>query len=73
LFIGLAGWKSAVAGRMAATMAAYALAFMVVGQSFNEYWGLMYIHLMGVGMAYAPASVADLVGTSLGRSAAAEG
>jgi len=51
--VGLAYWRGPVAVRVGATVAAYMLAFLVVGKPFNEYWGLLYAALLPLGFVRA--------------------
>ncbi len=67
--LGLVGWKNAISMRIITTTAAFSLAFLVIGQSFNVYWGLMYAHILALGMAYALPSLVDLTRASLAQAA----
>ena len=58
--LGLAGWSSIEGQRIGVTVALYVMAFSIVGQPFNQYWGSMYAPLLCFGVARLPASVADL-------------
>jgi hypothetical protein len=58
--LGLAGWRGILGARLGLTAAAYVTAFAVVGQPFNDYWGLMYAPLLAFGFAAAPATLRDL-------------
>ena len=58
---GLAGWSSPLGTRVAAVVAVYAGAFLIVGQTFNHMWGFMYSGLALVGLAFAPAAIRDLL------------
>jgi hypothetical protein len=59
--LGLAGWRNEVGLRALLTAGAYVAAFAIVGQPFNDYWGLMYAPLLPLGLVRAPAAVSDLV------------
>jgi len=60
--LGLAGWRDPVAGRTLATVAAYLLAFNVIGiPSANFYWGAIYAPLLAFGTPWALAALKDLV------------
>jgi hypothetical protein len=59
--IGLAGWRSDHGVLAAATVVAYLVAFSVVGNPYNGYWGLLYTPVLALGLARAPATIADLV------------
>ena len=52
--LGLAGWRGSSGIRIACTVGIYVLAFMIVGRSFNIYWGLMYAFVMPLGLLHAP-------------------
>ena len=52
--LGLAGWGGSSDLRIACTVGIYILAFMIVGRSFNIYWGLMYVFLMPLGLLHLP-------------------
>jgi hypothetical protein len=58
--VGLAGWRGDTGLRCWWTTAAYLAAFAVVGQPFNEYWGLLYAALLPLGIAQTPAAWRDL-------------
>ncbi len=57
---GLVGWRGWTAARVGLTVVAYLTAFAVVGQPFNDYWGLLYAALLPFGLVWAPASLRDL-------------
>lgn len=58
--LGLAGWNSS-GGRLAAlTVCAYVVLFSVLGQSFNQYWGLLFAPLLCWGVARFPKSLGEL-------------
>ena len=52
--LGLAVWRGSSEMRVACTVGIYILAFMIVGRSFNIYWGLMYVFLFPLGLLHAP-------------------
>ena len=58
--IGLAGWQTAWGTRIALTACTYVVAFSIVGQEFNSYWGHMIAPLFCFGAVRAPAALADL-------------
>lgn len=58
--LGLAGWRGETGARLGLTAGAYVTAFAVVGQPFNDYWGLMDAPLLAFGFAAAPAALRDL-------------
>jgi hypothetical protein len=59
--LGLSAWSGAIGMRLGLTASAYVAAFAVVGQPFNDYWGLMYAPLLSFGFAAAPAAIRELV------------
>jgi hypothetical protein len=59
--LGLASWRNETGLRVFLTASAYIAAFAVVGQPFNDYWGLMYVPLLPLGLVRAPAAISDLV------------
>jgi hypothetical protein len=63
---GLVGWHSAGGRRLTITVSAYVLAFSVVGQDFNLYWGLLISPLLCFGAVRAPAALIDLCHAALG-------
>lgn len=58
--LGLASWSSPTGTRFGLTMAGYVVAFAVVGDSFNQYWGAIHAPLLCFGFAFAPAALRDL-------------
>jgi hypothetical protein len=58
--LGLAAWRGVIGIRLGVTAGAYVVAFAVVGQPFNDYWGLMYAPLLAFGFGAAPAALRDL-------------
>ncbi len=58
--LGLASWRGLTALRISLTVGAYISAFAIVGQPFNDYWGLMVAPLLPFGFAWAPAALGDL-------------
>ncbi len=57
---GLAGWHSPLGQRIGLTMCLFIVAFSIVGQDFNRYWGLLFAPLACFGVVRFPASLADL-------------
>jgi hypothetical protein len=58
--LGLAGWRGETGMRVGVTAAAYVMAFAVVGQPFNNYWGLMLAPLLAFGIAGLPTILHDV-------------
>ena len=58
--LGFAGWTSPAGRRAGLTAAAYVVAFAVVGQPFNQYWGSLIAPLLCLGVARGPLSLRDL-------------
>jgi hypothetical protein len=65
--LGLIGWRSPMAARMALTAGAYMAAYCLVGK--DDYWGLMYAPLLTFGIVWAPRALADLSRRAWGISA----
>jgi len=60
--LGLAGWRDPVAIRVLATVAAYVLAFSVIGvPSANYYWGALYAPLLAFGTPWSFSACKDLL------------
>ncbi len=57
---GFAGWRAPLGQRAGLTAALFVVAFGIVGQEFNQYWGSMLAPLWCLGAARFPASLADL-------------
>jgi hypothetical protein len=62
--IGLAGATNPWVQRIAAVVIAYLAAFCIIGRPDNHYWGLLIAPLLPLGLAFAPAALADLVKAS---------
>jgi hypothetical protein len=58
--LGLSAWRGPTAARTSLTVGAYLAAFVVVGQPFNNYWGLLYAPLLALGLVWTPAALRDL-------------
>ena len=58
--LGLAGWHTELGQRVGISVCLFVLAFALVGQEFNQYWGLMIAPLFCFGAVRFPASVRDL-------------
>jgi hypothetical protein len=58
--LGLSGWKGEMGTRTFLTVAAYTLAFSVVGQAVNGYWGFLDAPLLALGLLWLPAVLRDL-------------
>jgi hypothetical protein len=59
--LGLASWPTAQGRRLALAVAAYVLAFSIVGNPYNHYWGLIYATLLPYGLGRAPFALRDLL------------
>jgi hypothetical protein len=55
--LGMAAWRGPVKTRVAATVGVYLVAFLVVGKSFNNYWGLLYAPLLPWGFVRFPLAI----------------
>lgn len=58
--LGFAGWHTALGKRIGLTACLFVVAFAVVGQDFNQYWGELIAPLFCLGVVRFPASVRDL-------------
>ena len=61
--LALLGWVSkpgVIADRVLLVLAIYLPLFMVIGQPWNSYWGLLYTALLLPGLAYAPFAAVSL-------------
>ncbi len=58
--VGFGGWRTAWGTRIALTACMYVVAFSIVGQDFNRYWGLLIAPLFCFGVVRAPAALWDL-------------
>jgi hypothetical protein len=61
--VGLASWRGPQAFLVGATVGLYLASFLVVGKSFNAYWGLLYVALLPFGLVRAPAAFRALAAT----------
>ncbi len=59
--LGVAGWNTPAGTRLGLSLAAFLITFSIVGQPFNQYWGLMFTPLVAMALVRAPASLADLI------------
>jgi hypothetical protein len=57
---GFAGWNTPLGRRVGGTACLYVVAFGLVGQQFNQYWGALVAPLWCFGVARLPASLRDL-------------
>lgn len=69
--LGLFAWRGPAGARVALAVAFYLLLFTAVGKPFNTYWGALYTPLMMLGLAFAPAALADLITAARGRAPSA--
>jgi hypothetical protein len=69
--IGLAGATSPWVQRIALIVIGYLVAFCFVGRSDNHYWGMLIAPMLPLGLALAPAAVADLVRAAVSFAPAA--
>jgi hypothetical protein len=58
--VGFAGWNTPLGMRAGLTAAGFVLAFSIVGQDINQYWGTIVGPLLCLGVARFPASLHDL-------------
>ena len=59
--VGAAGWSSPAGQRIGLGVAGYALAFAIVGQPFNQYWGSLTAPLFALAVGAFPAGCRRLV------------
>jgi hypothetical protein len=62
--LGLAGWNTPLGRRLGLSLCLYVVAFAMVGQQFNQYWGALVAPLWCFGVVRAPASLRDLLKAS---------
>jgi len=65
--LGLAGWRGATGSRVALTVGAYVVAFLIVGRPDNLYWGLMYAPLLPLGWIQLLPAFSDLIRNAFRR------
>ncbi len=58
--VGLAAWSSPLGQRVGLTLCLFVVAFSIVGQEFNQYWGAMIAPLFCFGAVQFPAALRDL-------------
>ncbi|MDR3632832.1 MAG: hypothetical protein P4L84_03295 [Isosphaeraceae bacterium] len=59
--IGLFGLRGEIGLRTGLVVLTYALAFSIVGQDFNSYWGWVYTPLLSLGVALSPYGLRNLL------------
>lgn len=59
--LGFAGWNTPAGQRIGLTVAIYLIAFSIVGQPINQYWGSMIAPLLCLGAARFPATLRGLL------------
>ena len=64
---GWTAWNDPLGGRIAATIAAYALLLAVAGRLDTFYWGLLVAPVLLVGLAFVPDGLRDLITAALDR------
>jgi hypothetical protein len=65
--LGLAAWRGPMGTRVGLTAGVYLATFAVVGHPFNNYWGLIDAPLLAFGFVRSPASLRDLIVSSVRR------
>jgi len=58
--LGLMGWNDVLGRRLSWTVISYIVIFLFIGQSFNLYWGLIYVDLLPIGIIFAGRSIRNL-------------
>jgi hypothetical protein len=71
--LGVAAWNSPAGERLGLTLAGYLVAFSIVGQDFNQYWGSMIAPLFCLAAARFPAALADLAASLRSRPSVVAG
>jgi hypothetical protein len=66
--IGAAAHRDPLGQRLMLTVWGYSLAFLFVGRSNNDYWGIICAPLIAVSLSFAPAGLGALVSAALGRT-----
>jgi hypothetical protein len=67
---GAAGWSTSAGQRIGLGVAGYTLAFAVIGQPFNQYWGSLTAPLFALAASAFTAAAGDLWRAALGRPVA---
>jgi hypothetical protein len=62
--LGLATWRSALGQSCLLLTGLYCVLFLVIGQPFNQYWGLLLAPPLAWGAARGPVALRDLVRAS---------
>ena len=68
---GFAGWHTPLGQRTGLTVCAFVVAFAVVGQEFNQYWGSLTAPLLCFGVVRFPASLRDTLKAGFSPAGAA--
>jgi hypothetical protein len=58
--LGFTAWRTEFGERAGLVAAWYLIAFAIVGQPFNQYWGVLIAPVLALGFARSPAAVKDL-------------
>jgi hypothetical protein len=58
--LGLAGWSTPQGRRVALAVFLYVIAYTIVGNPYNHYWGMIYATLLPYGLGRAPFALRDL-------------
>lgn len=58
--VGLGGWNTPMGLRTTLTVCVFTVAFAVIGQPFNSYWGMLIAPLFTFGVVRAPGALIDL-------------
>jgi hypothetical protein len=64
--LGYAGWNTPLGRRAGFSACIYVVAFGMVGQEFNQYWGALVAPLWCFGIAQAPGALRDLLRRAAG-------
>jgi hypothetical protein len=65
--IGSAARRDPLGQRLMLTVWGYSLAFLFIGRSNNDYWGIMFAPLVAVSLTFTPAALGALVAAAKGK------
>ncbi len=65
--LGAAGRRDPLGQRLLLTVWGYSLAFLFIGRSNNDYWGIVFAPLVAVSLTFAPAALGALVAAARGK------
>ena len=65
--LGAAARRDPLGQRLLLTVWGYSLAFLFIGRSNNDYWGILFAPLVAVSLTFAPAALGALVAAAQGK------